>query len=297
VENSKRPSIILTLLMQWFLMGLGYLNLGLPKRALFSFLAFCVVYTLNKTLLGGYFVGLVIGDVTLIGIMLFIFIDTVRCIRQGLCRSENKFRQKKYLVPCAAGAIIIYIGLSSIDRFTAYVIPSGSMCPSLYDGDHFIAQKNVLPTRGEITLYRNPKDLRTIFAKRVVGIPGDKIRIENGHLFVNGNDIFQGEVQATDLSAGCRHEYEPKNAHMLQAQLDGKSFLVNIDGHSKSADLAEITVGEKNYFVIGDNWNNSYDSRFAGQIPAEVIFGKPLYIYYSSDDQGIHWERMGLTPN
>ncbi|GAB6098923.1 signal peptidase I [Halanaerocella petrolearia] len=145
-------------------------------------------------------------------------------------------------------AVIISIFLITF-VVQAFYIPSGSMKPALQPGDRIFANKLVYrfrePKRQEIIVFNYPVDPSRKFIKRVIGLPGDKIKIVDGKVYINGQLL--------------------KEDYTLE-----KSY----------TDYPEIEIPPNNYFVLGDNRNNSEDSRFWGFVPKENIVGKATVIFW-----------------
>ncbi|MDO4988498.1 MAG: signal peptidase I [Synergistes sp.] len=133
----------------------------------------------------------------------------------------------------------------------AFWIPSGSMIPTLEIGDRVLVLKiwYSLPSheveRGDIIVFKYPVDPRRDFIKRVIGLPGDKVEMKNGSVYINGNELFETYVKNTD-----------------------------------TYNMAEITVPEGNYFCLGDNRPNSEDGRFWGFVPKDFVRGPALFRYW-----------------
>ncbi|MFP4317134.1 MAG: signal peptidase I [Desulfovibrionales bacterium] len=181
-------------------------------------------------------------------------------------------------------ALIIAILLAFVIRsfvVQAFKIPSGSMLQTLQIGDHLLVNKflygikipftNVLlmefadPDFQDIIVFEFPEDPSKDFIKRVVGIPGDTIEIVNKEVYRNGEKISEPYVQYTDPSI--------------------KPIRDN---------LGPVKIPEDRYFVMGDNRDESYDSRFWGLVEREKILGKALIIYWSWEGLGqVRWNRIG----
>ena len=171
----------------------------------------------------------------------------------------------------------------------AFVIPTGSMEDTLLVGDHLLVDKlaysppgpiskYLLPysevKRGDIIVFRYPVDIRQTFVKRVVGVPGDRIRIENKQVYRNGVPINEPYKY---------HKAETSNAYgdnfPTQPYLHLHPFALEM--LEKHVTNSEVVVPESSYFAMGDNRDNSLDSRYWGFVPRENIIGKPLIIYWS----------------
>jgi len=189
----------------------------------------------------------------------------------------------------------------------AYVIPTGSMEDTLLIGDHLLVDKLayapagslsrfVLPytevKRGDIIVFRYPEDISQTFVKRAMGVPGDRIRIVNKELYLNGVRIDEPYTyHKTDYIDSYRDNFpgdpntrvEPRAYEML----------------TKNVVNGEIVVPADHYFALGDNRDSSLDSRYWGFVPRENIIGKPLIVYWSYDaptedlnDTSISWRHM-----
>ena len=173
----------------------------------------------------------------------------------------------------------------------AYVIPTGSMEDTLLIGDHLLVDKlayapsgpvskYILPyadvRRGDIIVFRYPVDIRQTFVKRVIGAPGDRIRIVNKQVYVNGvpsNEPYK--YHKTDYIAPYRDNFPGEPDVLVD-----KGALDMLQNHVTNG---EVVVPPNSYFAMGDNRDNSLDSRYWGFVPRENIIGKPLIIYWSYD--------------
>lgn len=173
----------------------------------------------------------------------------------------------------------------------AFVIPTGSMEDTLLVGDHLLvdkladapagpASKYLLPylqiKRGDIIVFRYPVDISQTFVKRCMGVPGDRIRIINKQVYLNGVKLDEPyKVNKTDYIDSYRDDFpgEP-NANIYPGALDMLQHHV-VNG--------EVVVPPNVYFAMGDNRDSSLDSRYWGFVPRENIIGKPLVIYWSYD--------------
>ncbi|WP_319410121.1 signal peptidase I [uncultured Desulfosarcina sp.] len=186
-------------------------------------------------------------------------------------------------------AIVVAVILALFIRtfvVQAFKIPSGSMKDTLLIGDHILVNKfiygvkvpfinkTIIPThdpqRDDIVVFEFPEDPSKDFIKRVIGIPGDVIEIRNKKLFVNGVPV--------------------KNSHGIYS--DPKIYAA---GTQPRDNLGPITVPEHKLFVMGDNRDFSYDSRFWGFVDFIAVKGKAFIIYWSWDkeDFGVRWGRLG----
>jgi signal peptidase I len=186
-------------------------------------------------------------------------------------------------------AIVIAVILALFIRtfvVQAFKIPSGSMKPTLKIGDHILVNKFIYgvklpylrktvisvsePEQGDIIVFVYPEEPEKDFIKRVIGVPGDTILIKNKEVFVNGRPVKESYEMHTDTT-------------------------VVPAGISKRDNFGPVTVPEESYFVMGDNRDNSYDSRFWGFVKESAIKGEAFIIYWSwdSDDFDVRWGRIG----
>lgn len=173
----------------------------------------------------------------------------------------------------------------------AFVIPTGSMEDSLLIGDHLLVDKlaysppgpiskHLLPyrnvERGDIIVFRYPVDIRQTFVKRVIGVPGDRIRIENKQTWLNGHKVEEPyKVHKTEYIDSYRDNFPSTPNQRLLGKAD--------EMLEKNVVNGEVVVPAGFYFAMGDNRDSSLDSRYWGFVPRENIVGKPLIIYWSYD--------------
>jgi len=173
----------------------------------------------------------------------------------------------------------------------AFTIPSESMEQTLLIGDYLLVDKlcygngglwsRVLPyrkvRRGDVVVFHYPVNPAQDFVKRVVGVPGDRVRLINKRVFVNGVPQDEGYVQfITKLRNPYRDDFP---------RTDSPDYGVDARWWKQMPKLVEdhqLIVPEDHYFVLGDNRDDSQDSRYWGFVPRENIIGRPLVIYWSS---------------
>jgi signal peptidase I len=166
----------------------------------------------------------------------------------------------------ATGVVALFLA-GSFTVLQAFVIPSASMAGTLIPGDHVLVRKHAHTfEHGEIMVFRNPKDPAQDFIKRVIGLPGDHIRVEGAQVYRNG----------TALS-------EPYAQH---------------SGNSNAQASVDVRVPAASYFVLGDNRDSSLDSRTFGFVPQSNVIGQTWFIYWSYDALAQHprWDRTLLKP-
>ncbi len=196
-------------------------------------------------------------------------------------------------------------------------IPSGSMMPTLLVGDFILVNKFTYgirlpvtnqkviemgsPQRGDVVVFRYPQSPTTDYIKRVVGVPGDRIRYRNKLLYVNGEPARQTNVGVyTGIGSGIsqtgfleRRETIGELEHAVLVNPLAPDYAPNCRVLARG----EITLPEGHYFVMGDNRDNSNDSRCWGLVPEDYLVGKAFAIWMSWDGNRsgfpLGWERIG----
>jgi signal peptidase I len=182
--------------------------------------------------------------------------------------------------------------------FEPFRIPSGSMVPTLQIGDHVVVTKfsygvwtpkwpvELLdlgdPARGDIIVFRYPLDESTHYIKRVIGVPGDRIEVKNNQVILNGEpQRREPRDRYTFIDDGCRTHVTKAYEEDLGGVLH--PVLTNTGLGGALADMNEITVPAASVFVMGDNRDNSEDSRRWGFVRYDQIKGKAQRIWLSWD--------------
>jgi signal peptidase I len=200
----------------------------------------------------------------------------------------------------------------------AFKIPSGSMIPTLQVGDHIFVNKFIYglripatniklgmsirkPHRGEVAVFKFPKDPDKDFIKRIVAVEGDTVEIKDEVLYINGKPVHREHID----NVACEYEdveevtqrWEHRVCDAWRETLDGHEYttIYNKDMPSpRSYTFSKITVPPGHVFAMGDNRDNSHDSRFWGFVPFELLKGKAMIIWWSSGEpEGIRIKRIG----
>lgn len=195
--------------------------------------------------------------------------------------TEAKTKRKSVLREYAEAIVIAVVLALFIRTFVvqAFKIPSGSMKPTLLVGDHILVSKFIYgikipftdktiiklgtPKRGDVVVFKYPLDTKKDYIKRVIGLPGDRVELVNKQLFING--------RVTD---------DPHASYSVYGNL---------------RNFGPVTVPANHLFVMGDNRDESSDSRVWGFVPLPYLKGKAFLIYWSWDrtDFGVRWSRLG----
>ncbi len=162
----------------------------------------------------------------------------------------------------------------------AFRIPSGSMIPTLLVGDHILVNKFIYhfkdPRHGDVVVFKFPLDKSKDYIKRIIGIPGDKIEVRDKVVYRNGKALDEPYAIHEDK-------------HILPAAFQPRD------------NFGPIVVPPKSYFMMGDNRDSSYDSRFWGFVKRKDLIGKAFIIYFSWNPHGknplkwVRWSRIGKT--
>ncbi len=198
--------------------------------------------------------------------------------------------------------------------FQPFNIPSGSMIPTLLVGDYLFVAKysygysrysfpfgpNIFsgriwgadPERGDVVVFKLPRDNETDYIKRVIGLPGDQIQMVHGVLHINGEPVKKEKVQDFIL-----HDPSGRERHLTQYREtlpNGITYPVLDLVKEGIGDNTEVyKVPENHFFMMGDNRDNSTDSRFlseVGFVPFENLLGKAKIIFFSIDEDASFWQ-------
>lgn len=189
----------------------------------------------------------------------------------------------------------------------AFKIPSQSMEPTLQVGDHLLVNKfifggrgawyeKVLPyrsiRRGDILVFKYPFDDHPHYVKRVIGIPGDRIRIVDQKVYVDGERLDEPYVQHDPAARDpFGDNFPPPDSYSVEIGLrpEWASKIMNYVHHG------ELIVPEDRYFVMGDNRDHSWDSRYWGFVDRDSVMGRPMVIYWSVSATSADYANRGLS--
>jgi len=221
---------------------------------------------------------------------------------------DNKSMTRKFFSLILLILLILLIRHSIIEP---YKIPTGSMIPTMKIGDHLFVNKLAYgfrfpfikeeiktwsePKRGDIVIFDPPLDNGKIYVKRIVGVPGDTITIKDDKFYVNGNEIIKNISQDRTVMNDLmdQNKYSAVNYDLfVEDFFDQKNFVL----YYKHRDYLymkfnlELIVPEGKYFMMGDNRDNSEDSRVWGFVPRNRIYGKVMFVWLS-----LNWDNA-FTP-
>ena len=280
MENKPRKAWVAGLL-SFFTIGLGHIYAGEVKKGIILYfcqgliLAILLPLLIVKPNIYALLFALILGLVY----FLYSLIDAIKTAKSN---SVSYFLKKfnKWYIYLGCWVLASFVVQPIVETFTknntikAYKIPSGAMIPTLLVGDHILVNRFIYkankPERSDIIVFEYPEDPSKDFIKRLVAIEGDIVEIKNKKLFVNGilqneNFVIHKENNIFTASQNPRDNFGP------------------------------ITVPNNSLFFMGDNRDNSFDSRFWGFVDKSKIKGKAVSLYWSWDEENfrVRWDRIG----
>lgn len=224
--------------------------------------------------------------------------------------AENEWME---LVKTAFWAVLLAMTIRSTIA-EPFNIPSGSMKPTLLVGDYLFVNKFAYgysrysfplgiapfegriwdspPKRGDVAVFKLPTDNKTDYIKRIIGMPGDTVQVRNGRLILNGEMIGRDRVGTYDVTD--RFGVTAQTTEYKQTLPGGATFSIYEQGDNGPLDNTKIyTVPEGHYFMMGDNRDNSQDSRvtnLVGPVPYQNLVGRAELIFFSTNGSAHLWE-------
>ncbi|MBJ6611193.1 MAG: signal peptidase I [Candidatus Thiothrix moscowensis] len=297
--TTKRRKPLAALLMSLILPGLGQLYNGAINKAVWLFLIITLlsvpaVLLATLYLPADWMIPTLLGSIGLVLLVwLYSMVDAFRSAR----------RQPDYVLlgwQCSGVYVLVFLLWNTLAlpllleyvskyQVESFKVPSASMEPTVMTGDMLFADKRYnrpgtrqAVQRGDIAIFVYPNDRTTYFIKRIVGLPGDKIQIRSNEVLINGKST---RVLSENVAGGLR-----------VTETDGKRNWQVFWASNKPTLLpSELTVPPGQVFVLGDNRNDSHDSRVFGTIPLQDVIGKARQVWLSLDNkaQQVRWERSG----
>ena len=274
----------------------------------------------EKLNLGQYFeVGLLVatvasGAVALVDVLFFAKARKARvAAKLDLSKLKKKERHEALRAPLLAdyarSLFPVFLLVFLLRSFVAepYRIPSGSMLPSLQIGDFILVNKYDYglkwpvwggaifkvgkPKRGDIVVLHFPVDSRVDLIKRVIGVPGDRISYQDGVLTINGKVMPQKFLRHSIIPADSSSQV----VNISEENLSGVKHEIIAMPWAHSYNFKNVVVPKGKYFVMGDNRNNSEDSRYWGFASAKDLVGRAFMVWFSWDSHtdSVRWSRIG----
>jgi signal peptidase I len=304
--RERKPLFALALSL--LLTGLGQIYNGKPRKGILFFVASLILPFLFLQL------SVVGPDPTLIGFLVLslvsdlgIFVWAARDAWKQAKRMEKNYKLRVYNRLYVYILLIIVLNLLTVGPILnwqkasslalPYQMPTESMAPTVLRGDWIMADKridhaakNLGLKRGELVVFKYPRDKNLNFIKRIIGLPGDKIELRGMELYVNGK---KWTTQGVPQLEGRGDENIKKGTIALYEKADSGTYRVFYLQGATREDLS-VTVPEGCCFVLGDNRDISADSRHWGCVPLIDIISKARLVYFSIDPKGgVRWGRIG----
>ena len=221
--------------------------------------------------------------------------------------SWRYFSELAFIVVCAVALwfVVYTFGVA------AYKIPSASMQNTLLVGDFLFVNKAVYgakvplvhlrtpafthPKRGEVIIFDYPPDPQKQYVKRLIGLPGDTVEMREGTVSIDGRVLVEPFVMHSNPGSDPTDEEFAWQRPFLVSTAEASA-------HPSRNNWGPLVVPEKHYFVLGDNRDNSSDSRYWGFVPDSLVRGRPMFVYYSYEPDAmqrapwitnIRWGRIG----
>lgn len=281
--ESKPRKLWIAGLLTILIIGLGHLYSGRVQKGVFLYIGQYVALMVCVILILIFPSLLVLAACVVLGVAYFIYsiVDSVLCAKG----TKPTYHLKKY------NRWYVYLGIFFVCSFIvqpavshtiktywaqAYKIPSGAMKPTLMPGDHILVRKGLAVKdgvqKGDIVVFPYPEDPSKSFIKRVIGLGGQRIEVKEKNVIIN-NEIIG----------------EPYKIHMDSRDIP--------EHHSTRDNMPSVVIPDDSVFLMGDNRDNSHDSRFWGTVKKSSIAGKAAVVYWSWDKESfkIRWDRIGQT--
>jgi signal peptidase I len=269
IDRKKKRNPFLAGIATFGVYGLGQLYNGKPRKAAIAYGALWAI-TLFGALapIASNFGWIFIYLVLQLALLLFLIVDAVsdaRSQRSILLHWYNRWYIYLGIMVIQMLVILpVQVKLLKLSA-TTYRIPTRSMEPAIKLGNRLVADmkayKTKGPQRGDIVIFKYPKDESVPYIKRVIGLPGEKVEIIGRTLLINGKELKESYVQHIDLSSEWGH-------------------------------WGPVQIPPDHFFLLGDNRDNSFDSRYFGSILRSKFLGKARYLYWANE-----WSRIGRPLN
>jgi signal peptidase I len=305
LQNRYKRHIWLAILLSLIMPGLGQVYCGRLKRGLvLNFLNI-----LPLPIIIGLFSLSDSPSLMLIAIALILaggIVQLTAIIDSAfLAKRSAGYRLKDYNSPFVYVLLVLIVtggGVGSAlylrsQRLEAFRVPAASCYPTIFPNDRILVNKNAYkkndPQRGDLVVHIDPLDRHINYIKRIVAIAGDTVEMKDNRLYINGQELPRRKLPESAFdNIRIAVKGQPLEGEFFE-ETNGNAkyniFLSASSGNKKTGEFEKITVPEHHCFVLGDNRNDSIDSRQFGPIPLATIKGRADYIYWPAKD----WSRFG----
>lgn len=234
--------------------------------------------------------------------------DVLRAMNRSRWRLDGFWEWAKIVI--FAVALFVVIRTFGVEAFK---IPSGSMERTLLVGDFLLVNKAIYgaevpftrvrlpairaPRRGDVIVFQYPLNPQQSYVKRLIGLPSDTVEMRNGALYLNGLPQREQYVfHSQPNGEPAEDQFQWQNPYLV------RTAEASVVYHPSSNTWGPLIVPPKSYFVLGDNRDNSADSRYWGFVADSLVKGRPLVVYYSYERDAMHrfpwltnirWSRLG----
>jgi len=204
---------------------------------------------------------------------------------------------KEWILTLGIAAIVAFFFRSVVA--SPRHIPTGSMIPTIKVGEFIFVKmfsydwhvpytrkslvKRADPQRGEVAVFEYPVEPDKDYIKRVIGVPGDTIEIRDKRVILNGRPLPLEKVEDQSILADLAPEYDPKRLSLFKETNGDHTYYVMHMNGKFAPDMEAVVVPPGQYFVMGDNRDNSHDSRFWGFVERDQFLGEGSFIWFSFD--------------
>ena len=285
VTKSKEKSKLLAILLNIFSLGMGYLYIGNIKKALlFSILVPLIIYL-------QFYIATIYSNIYTVilnySFVVLIYIYSIYDILNIFTKKEAKsIKYNKWYF-----MIIFYILYIGYIIFVKTYIPiqlfnqvSTSMSPTIVKGDRFLVKKiDLVPNRGDVIVFKYPKNPRTSFVKRCIAKGGDIVALSNKNLYLKpkeGDEFVLKNYPKTNIIKFQNQLWVINPYKISHKGIHNDKLITKDNTHIQALfDMNPILIPENTYFVMGDNRDHSNDSRFWGVVPQKLVIGKVKSVY------------------
>ncbi len=280
IPETKPRRVGIALVLSLLFPGWGQIYNGQFRKALWIWSGWIIAYLCALAVgLPATFPGLLALLLAAVVFYVLICVEAVVCAGR-LSLEPRRFTPNRWYAYLGFAAMVYILGLSAAlvsGRlfFQAYKIPSGAMEPTLLIGDHIMVDKRArTPRRGDVIVFVFPPDPTKDFVKRVIALGGDTVEVRKGIVYLNGQQMPDPHARF-GVAPQDRSPASPRD------------------------NFGPVTVPAGKIFVMGDNRDRSYDSRFWGFVDETEVEGRVLYIYWSRDADSsrvrpVRWPRIGM---